>query len=121
MTKFSATNVLAVMVTLDVILLTIENQGPQSALAVPLPGCCGSKPRSKRSASVSGVPLYRPHFQTNNSAHSRHQRHGHGFSTNVTHVGGPKYGRKRSQAPTNGTHRRPTGPRRPRVLLESQV
>uniref|UniRef100_A0A131YQC8 Secreted protein n=1 Tax=Rhipicephalus appendiculatus TaxID=34631 RepID=A0A131YQC8_RHIAP len=121
MTQFSAPNVLAVMVTLGVILLTIENQGPQSALAVPLPGCCGSKPRSKRGQLVSGVASYRPHFQTRNSAHHHQQRQGQGFSTNVTHTGGPKIGRKRSEAPTNGTHPRISRPRSSRAVRESQV
>uniref|UniRef100_A0A224Y9C4 Secreted protein n=1 Tax=Rhipicephalus zambeziensis TaxID=60191 RepID=A0A224Y9C4_9ACAR len=121
MTKFSTANVLAVMVTLGVILLTIENRGPQSVLAVPLPGCCGSKLRSRRGAAVSAVPRYRPHFPTNNSTHPHQQRQGQGFSTNVTHAGGHKHGRKRSEVPRNGTRRRPTGPRRARVLLESQV
>ncbi|XP_049274014.1 uncharacterized protein LOC119400981 [Rhipicephalus sanguineus] len=100
--KFYISNVLAVMVVVGVILLTTENQGPQTVLAVPLPGSSASRPRSRRSGPLEGVPRYRPHFHKNNDTRHQRSRRDSGFSTNVTHVGGPKPRPKRSHGPSLG-------------------
>uniref|UniRef100_A0A224YJ30 Secreted protein n=1 Tax=Rhipicephalus zambeziensis TaxID=60191 RepID=A0A224YJ30_9ACAR len=116
MTMCYTSNVLAVMVVVVVIVLTIENHGPQSVLAVPFPGCCPSRPRFKR--GVSSVPKYRPHPPKPNNTHRHHggshhhqyqQQHG-GFSTNFTHTGGYRHERRQSQPLSHGTVRRPGSP-----------
>uniref|UniRef100_A0A224Y951 Secreted protein n=1 Tax=Rhipicephalus zambeziensis TaxID=60191 RepID=A0A224Y951_9ACAR len=130
MINFYTANVLAVIVVVVVIVLTMEKQGPHSALAVPFPGCCPSRPTVQRGAS--SVPKYRPHPPTsptsrhqhggNSHHHQQQQQQHHGnFSTSFTHPGGNKYQRRQSQAPTNRTNQKP--PRLPssRAVRESQV